>query len=105
MTHASKEEKRAPAAAEAELVRDFTILNRFGIHARPAALFVKTASQFRSEILVEKDGAVVSGKSIMGLLTIEGAQGSTLRVKARGADALAAIEALAELFAQKFYED
>jgi phosphocarrier protein HPr len=87
------------------MVRTLTIVNRFGIHARPAALFVKTASQFESDILVEKDGAAVSGKSIMGLLTIEGSQGSVLKVTASGADAEQALDALQELIEQKFYED
>ncbi len=87
------------------VVRDLTIINRFGIHARPAALFVKTAGQFSSDILVEKDGAVVSGKSIMGLLTIEGSKGAVLRVTATGTDADEALDALEELVKQKFYED
>jgi phosphocarrier protein HPr len=87
------------------VVRDLTIVNRFGIHARPAALFVKTASQFESDILVEKDETVVSGKSIMGLLTIEGSQGSVLKVTAMGPDAEEALDALEELIKQKFYED
>jgi phosphocarrier protein HPr len=91
--------------AEDALVRELTILNRFGIHARPAALFVKTANQFKAEIMVEKDGAVVSGKSIMGLLTIEGSQGTILILRARGADARDALDALQALVEQKFYED
>lgn len=93
------------AAAKRTLVRTLTIVNRFGIHARPAALFVKTASQFESDILVEKDDAVVSGKSIMGLLTIEGSRGSQLKVTATGPDAAEALDALEELVKQKFYED
>lgn len=84
---------------------DLKILNRFGIHARPAALFVKTASSFSSEISVEKNGMTVSGKSIMGLLTIEGHQGAVLRVSAKGPDAHEAVEALADLVAKKFFED
>ncbi len=87
------------------LVRNLTILNRFGIHARPAALFVKTASRFTSDITVEKDGAVVSAKSIMGLLTLEGSQGTVLKVTAMGADAEAALNALEDLMKQKFFED
>ena len=87
------------------VVRDLTIVNRFGIHARPAALFVKAARQFESDILVEKDNDVVSGKSIMGLLTIEGRQGTVLKVSATGSDADEALDALEELVKQKFYED
>lgn len=87
------------------VVRDLTIRNRYGIHARPAALFVRTANQFVCDIEIEKDGQVVSGKSIMGLLTLEGSEGSVLRVRAKGPDAKEAIAALAELVEKKFYED
>jgi phosphocarrier protein len=85
--------------------RTLKILNKYGIHARPAALFVKTAGQFDAEITVEKDGVKVSGKSIMGLLTIEGYQGSELTLCAVGADAEAALDALQKLIEEKFYED
>lgn len=85
--------------------RTFTVTNKYGIHARPAALFVKTCSRFQSEILVEKDGAVVSGKSIMGLLTLEGHHGAQLRISANGPDAAEAMEALGTIFENKFYED
>jgi phosphocarrier protein HPr len=95
----------ADAAERQVMARNLTIVNRFGIHARPAALFVKTASQFSADILVEKDGAVVSGKSIMGLLTLEGSQGSVLKVTATGPDAGDALDALQELVKHKFYED
>jgi len=91
-----------------KVVKELTIRNRFGIHARPAALFVKTASRFVSDIQVEKvkkGGTGVSGKSIMGLLTIEGGKGSVLRVSAEGPDAVEAIAALQELVDNKFYED
>jgi phosphocarrier protein len=87
------------------LDRNLTILNRFGIHARPAALFVKTASRFASDILVEKEGAIVSAKSIMGLLTIEGSKGVVLKVTATGLDAKEALDALEDLVKQKFFED
>lgn len=87
------------------VVKDLTIRNRYGIHARPAALFVRTANQFVCDIEVEKDGQVVSGKSIMGLLTLEGSEGTVLRVRAKGPDAKEAIAALAELVEKKFYED
>ena len=85
--------------------REFKILNRYGIHARPAALFVKTVSQFQSEVQIEKDGNTVSGKSIMGLLTIEGFQGSIMKVTATGVDADEVLDAVGELIAKKFYED
>ena len=99
--------KKSPADAPAAKshVRNLTILNRFGIHARPAALFVKTAGKFASDILVETDGSVVSAKSIMGLLTLEGSRGAVLKVTATGADAEAALDALEDLVKQKFFED
>ena len=87
------------------LSREMTVLNAYGIHARPAALFVKTANRFSSEITVEHKGAKVSAKSIMGLLTIEGHQGAVLKIDACGSDAVEALDALEELFILKFNED
>lgn len=87
------------------LAREFKILNKFGIHARPAALLVKTVSQFQSEVTVEKEGAMASAKSIMGLLTLEGHQGATLKFIACGADAEEALNAVQDLIAKKFFED
>ncbi len=101
----SKAAKRPAVVPSGALVREVTILNKFGIHARPAALFVKTASRFVSEIQVENNGVVVSAKSIMGLLTIEGYQGVVLRLIAVGPDAAAALDALVELVQNKFFED
>ena len=96
---------QASAPPAKTLVRNLTILNRFGIHARPAALFVKTAGRFTSDILVEKDGSIVSAKSIMGLLTLEGSRGAVLKITAAGPDAEAALDALEDLVKQKFFED
>lgn len=87
------------------LSRDMKVLNAYGIHARPAALFVKTANRFVSEITVEHKGAKVSAKSIMGLLTIEGHHGAVLKVDACGSDAAEALDALEELFILKFNEE
>jgi phosphocarrier protein len=87
------------------LVREFKIINVYGIHARPAAKFVKTAARFACDIQVEKNGMRVSGKSIMGLLTLEGHQGAVLRISAKGADAEAALQALGELIERRFDED
>ncbi len=74
-------------------------------HARPAALLVKTASRFGCDISIEKEGTVVSAKSIMGLLTLEGYQGSVLSFTAVGADAEEALDAIQELFDTKFFEE
>lgn len=78
--------------------------NEFGLHARPAALFVRCASQFAAEVEVIKDGMEVSGKSIMGLLTLEGHQGSVIALRVTGGDAEAALAALAELIESNFGE-
>ena len=83
-----------------------TVRNRLGIHARPAAAFVKLASRFESEILVEKDDQTVNGKSIMGLMSLAAGRGSKIRITARGPDAERAMEALTQLVeVQKFDED
>ncbi|MEM9237870.1 MAG: HPr family phosphocarrier protein, partial [Verrucomicrobiota bacterium] len=76
-----------------------------GIHARPAAQFVKTASRFTSEIRVEKDGEEVDGKSIMGLMMLAAGHGSNIVVIAEGGDEEAALDALADLIERKFEED
>ena len=85
--------------------REFTIQNKLGIHARPAAQFVKTASRFSSEVRVEKDGEEVDGKSIMGLMMLAAGHGSVICVAADGSDADAALDALADLIGRKFEED
>jgi len=84
------------------LERDVQILNRAGMHARPAAEFVKTAGRFASDITVEKDGLEVNGKSIMGVLMLAAEQGSWLKLRASGADAAEALESLADLVGRGF---
>jgi len=91
--------------AEETLVKQFKVTNEYGIHARPAALIVKAAGKYESEIFIEKDGNKVSCKSIMGLMTIEGYPGSTLEVSASGPDSAEAMDEIEELFVNKFYED
>ncbi|MEI6892847.1 MAG: HPr family phosphocarrier protein [Pontiella sp.] len=91
--------------AEETLVKKFKVLNEFGIHARPAALLVRAAGQFDCDIFMEKDGNKVSCKSIMGLMTIEGYPGSTMTVTTSGDDAQEAMNAIEELFINKFGED
>lgn len=87
------------------IVREFKMLNKYGLHARPAALFVKSASRFDSEITVEKDGNKVSGKSIMGLMTLEASFGSILKVTAQGPDADEMLDELQALIESKFDEE
>src|SRR5271156_3374418 len=85
--------------------KELTILNKLGIHARPAALFVKTANRFACDIFVEKDGEKINGKSIMGLMMLAAGPGSKLTLHVRGADASAAIAELSALVLRKFDED
>lgn len=85
--------------------KDFTILNKLGIHARPAAQFVKIANRFQAEIYVEKDGEEVDGKSIMGLMMLAAGNGSVVSVTADGPDEVAAMAAIGELVSRKFEED
>lgn len=80
------------------------IVNKLGLHARPAAEFVKLASRFRSDVHVEKDGVVVNGKSIMGVMTLAAEHGSSIRIQASGDDAEAALAALADLVGRGFDE-
>jgi len=84
--------------------RTATIVNPLGLHARPAAQFVKLASSFQAHVEVEKDGMPVNGKSIMGVMMLAAECGATLRIRAEGADAEAAVAALAQLVAEGFGE-
>ena len=85
-----------------KLTRVFTLKNRYGMHVRPAGLFAKTASRFDATIEVEKDGNVVSGKSIMALMTLEAVCGAELTVTASGPQAEEALNELAALIDRKF---
>lgn len=84
---------------------ELTIKNRLGLHARAAARLVQTASRFRSEVLIERDGLEVNGKSIMGLLMLAAPQGSQIRVAIRGEDAEPAMAAVRQLIDDKFGEE
>lgn len=97
--------KKNTAEEDGVLTREVVVLNRYGIHARPAALLVKAAARFDCEIMIEKNGVQVNAKSIMGLLTLEGNNGATLQIHASGHDAKEALTALTELFEKKFFED
>ncbi|MEC8475252.1 MAG: HPr family phosphocarrier protein [Planctomycetota bacterium] len=81
-----------------------TVLNPQGLHARPADLIVRLASQFASMIEIGKQGEWADAKSILSLLTLGAAQGTELKLQATGSDASAAIKAIGELFAQGFNE-
>jgi phosphocarrier protein len=84
--------------------RELTITNRLGLHARPAALFVKIANKFTSDITVERGNEKVNGKSIMGIMMLAAGKGLKITVTARGLDAEDAVEALESLVKGKFGE-
>jgi phosphocarrier protein len=92
-------------ATGAKLVKELTVANKLGLHARPAAMFVRVANRFESEILVEKDGEEINGKSIMGLMLLAAGCGSRLKVTAIGSDAANALKEIEELIARKFDEE
>ena len=85
--------------------KELVVTNKQGIHARPAALFVKTASKFECDVFVEKDGELVNGKSIMGVMMLAAGPGSKIMVTAEGADAAKAVAELEALLKRKFGEE
>jgi len=87
------------------LERTFVIPNQLGLHARAATRFVQTTGRFRAEVQVEKDGLVVNGKSIMGILLLVAPRGARIVVRASGDDAEDAMRALAELIEMRFGEE
>ena len=98
--------RRANRAAPVQKIeKEIAIVNRLGLHARPAAMFVRIASRHRAEIWVSKEGEEVNGKSIMGLMMLAAGQGSKLRIRDEGPDADKAMEELEELINAKFNED
>ncbi len=82
-----------------------TITNKLGLHARPAMSFVDTASGFKSDIQVVKDGQIVDGKSIMQLMMLAATKGTELNITAEGPDAEQAVAALVKLIESKFDEE
>ena len=106
MTQAgSEEECPAPPEFAGALSRELIIVNRKGLHARATAKFVQCVDRFDADVKVTRCGETVGGDSIMGILTLGAAMGSTITVSAIGADAEAALEAIAELIASRFGED
>ena len=88
--------------ADEKLTKELTLKNKYGMHVRPAGLFAKIASRFNADVEVEKDGNVVSGKSIMALMTLEAVCGTTLRVSAVGPQAREVLDELEALVFRKF---
>lgn len=91
--------------ADTALTRELLIINKRGLHARASAKFVQTVEAYDAEITVSKDGMTVGGTSIMGLMMLAAAPGSTITVTASGAQALEAIDTIEALIADKFGEE
>ena len=96
---------RRASGPSQKIEKEVTIINRLGLHARPAAMFVRIASRFRSEVWVAKEGEQINGKSIMGLMMLAAGQGSKLTIKCEGPDADKVMEELEELIQKKFSEE
>ena len=97
--------RSAGGARGQKIEKEITIINRLGLHARPAAMFVRIASRYRSEIWVEKEGEQINGKSIMGLMMLAAGQGSKLMIRCDGPDADKAMDELEDLINRRFNED
>jgi len=82
-----------------------TIKNQLGLHARPAALLVRTAEKFKSNIFIVKGDLEVNGKSIMGVMMLAAEMGSQITIRAEGEDEKEAVEAIASVVEDKFYEE
>ena len=90
--------------ADDSVVKQLTVRNKMGLHARPAAMIVQTANKFPCDVHLEKDGQNVNGKSIMGVLMLVASKGSTVLVRARGERAADAVAAIVKLIDDKFGE-
>lgn len=97
--------KAGRAERSLKIEKEVPITNRLGLHARPAAMFVRIASRYRSEVWVSKEGELVNGKSIMGLMMLAAGQGSKLKIRCEGPDADKAMEDLEALIKAGFNED
>ena len=97
--------RRGSSAAAEKAEKEITIVNRLGLHARPAAMFVRIASKHRCEVWVSKEGEEINGKSIMGLMMLAAGQGSKLKIRCEGAEAKEALCELEQLINSKFNED
>ncbi len=89
-----------------EIERTLTVMNKMGIHARPAALIVRASNKYaNTDLIVEKDGEQINGKSIMSLMMLAAGRSSKVKFIACGADAEAMLNEIEDLFNQKFFED
>jgi phosphocarrier protein len=96
---------RKTNARAQKIEKDIAITNRLGLHARPAAMFVRIASRYRSDVWVSKEGEEVNGKSIMGLMMLAAGKGSKLHLRCDGPDADKAVEELEQLIKSNFNEE
>jgi phosphocarrier protein len=87
------------------LQNDFEIVNKLGLHARASALFVKTSSRFTSDVKLSREGVEVNGKSIMGIMMLAAAKGSSVSLTVNGADETEAFQAIGELITNGFGEE
>jgi phosphocarrier protein HPr len=97
--------KSRETGRELKIEKEVTVINRLGLHARPAAMFVRISSRYRAEVWVAKEMEEVNGKSIMGLMMLAAGQGSKLRIRCEGPDADKAMEELEKLIKDRFNED
>ena len=87
------------------LQKDFTIVNKLGLHARASALFVKTASRFAAEVKLSKEGVEVNGKSIMGIMMLAASKGITVSLTVEGSDEVEAMQVIGDLIVNGFGEE
>ncbi len=87
-----------------KVAKKLEIKNKLGLHARAAALLVQTVNRFSAEVQISKDGQVVDGRSIMGVLTLAATKGSKIHIEAKGTDAEEVVRAIEKLVGKKFYE-
>lgn len=87
------------------LQQEFLIINKLGLHARASALLVKTASRFNSDVKLARDGVEVNAKSIMGIMMLAAAKGTTVRLTVQGADEAEAMQCIGDVIATGFGEE
>jgi phosphocarrier protein HPr len=87
------------------IVRVVTIRNKMGIHARPASLFVQTVSKYKSDVFISKNGNEVNGKSIMGVISLEGSCGSQMTLRVKGEDEKATMNDLVDLIERRKFDE
>jgi phosphocarrier protein HPr len=102
---ASPEHDAGPTVPPGAISRELPIINKRGLHARASAKFVQTVERFSAEVWVTKGSETVGGNSIMGLMMLSAAPGTSIVVSAIGPEAQAAIDAITELVASKFNEE